>query len=368
MNTEKLLQPFTNGRREFLKQASAGTAGLTLGALGLSGCASTGGNIYANRRAVRKTDMSKVSFVANTDSREAAYQALKPLQSDIEKAIGNKRIIIKINSGQVSKDLWLNATDPNFVAGILQFLEPIHDKQITIAESTAASTTTMEGFQNYGFMPLANEFNVKFMDMNDDTYTRKWILNEQAHPLAINIIDTFVEPDVYLISATRLKTHNVVIATLALKNVAMAAPVNHYKQKSSKGRNEKPLMHSGGNRGLSYNMFMLAREGVQPDLAVLDGVIGMEGEGPVRGTPVEQGVALASTDWVAADRIGSDLMGINYEDDIKYVQWCCDAGMGNDDLEKINIIGPDYKQYIQSYKMHPQVEQQREWIREDYKA
>ena len=71
-------------------------------------------------------------------------------------------------------------------------------------------------------------------------------------------------------------------------------------------------MHSGGNRGLSYNLFQLAQIGVQPDLAVLDGVVGMEGNGPVRGTPIEQGVIIASTDWLAADRLGVELMGVDY--------------------------------------------------------
>ncbi|MFC1541354.1 DUF362 domain-containing protein [Candidatus Latescibacterota bacterium] len=372
MNTEKLSKTFVAGRRDFLKQFSVGTAGLALGTLGLSGCASNVSNMQTHRRQIIKPESSRVSFVANTDQREAAFQALKPLESEVERAIGEKTVMIKINSGQVSEDLWLNATDPKFVAGILDFLKPIHGKQVIIAESTAASTTTMEGFENYGFMPLAKEFNIKFVDLNDDTFTTKWILTEQHHPLAINIIDSLIDPDIYLISATRLKTHNNVIATLSLKNVAMASPVNHYKQKartSANGvpRNEKPLMHSGGNRGLSYNLFRIAREGVQPDLAVLDGVVGMEGDGPVRGTPVEQGVALASTDWVAADRLGVELMGINF-DEVKYIQWCSDSGMGNDDLSKITVMGPNFKQHIQTYKLHRNIESQREWVLEDFKA
>ena len=85
-----------------------------------------------------------------------------------------------------------------------------------------------------------------------------WIQNDNRHPFAINIIDMFLDPNIYFISATRLKTHNCVVATLALKNIVMASPINHYKQKQAKGRNEKPKMHSGRFRGLSYNMFLLA--------------------------------------------------------------------------------------------------------------
>ena len=128
----------------------------------------------------------------------------------------------------------------------------------------------------------------------------------------------------------------------------------------------KPLMHRGGNRGLSYNMFRLATLGVQPDLAVLDGVVGMEGNGPVRGTPVEQGVCLASTDWLAADRLGVELMGMDYSE-VKYLQWCANAGMGIDDLSRIKVTGPDYKTHIVKYKLHKNIERQREWIIEDFK-
>jgi uncharacterized protein (DUF362 family) len=356
-------------RRSFLKQLSLGTAGIALGATGLAGCSSMN-----NERTVAVTGLrnnplpakSTVSFVANKDSREAAYQALKPLKSEIEKAIGKKQVVIKINAGQVTKNVWLNATDANFTRGILDFLKEFYDRKVIITESTAASTTVFEGFENYGFTPLAKEYNVELRDMNDELFTQVWILDNARHPMGINILNPMLDPNNFVISPTRLKTHNNIIATLSLKNIAMGSPANHYKQASRTNRNEKQRMHEGLNRGLSYNLFRLASYGIRPDLAVLDGVVGMEGNGPVNGTPVEQGVAIASTDFVAADRLGFELMGVDYSE-IKYMQWCKDAGMGNDEFEKINIIGPDYKPHIVKYKPNPSYEQQRAWVHEDYK-
>ncbi|MFC1608219.1 DUF362 domain-containing protein, partial [Candidatus Latescibacterota bacterium] len=341
-------------RRNFIKGLSAGVAGIAAGGLGLSGCTRqivSGNAAGLHRRAGIKTGSGNVSFTTGSDQRETAYQVLKPLQSAIERDIGDKQVVIKINSGQVGKDLWLNATDPKWVQGILDFLKPIYDRTVIVAESTAAGAqSTLTGFENYGFMPLLKEYDAKFVDLNDRPTKQMWIQNDKQHPLDINIIDTFLDPNIYMISATRLKAHNCVVATLALKNVVMAAPINHYRQKEQKGRNEKPKMHQGGNRGLSHNMFRLAAMGIQPDLAVLDGVVGMEGDGPVRGTAIEQGVAVASTDWLAADRIGVELMGMDY-DEVKYLHWCSDAGMGQDDLAKIKIIGPDYKPHVTTYKL-----------------
>ncbi|MFC1693270.1 DUF362 domain-containing protein [Candidatus Latescibacterota bacterium] len=358
-----------SSRRSFIKQMSLGAAGLSLGSLGMTGCSTMMRTVaVGGRRVIREAGTSPVSFVTSKDQRDAAYQALKPIQRQIEREIGDKQVVIKINSGQIRKDWWLNATDPKFTAGILDFLKEFYDRQVIVAESTAAGAkSTMEGFENYGFMPLEKEFNVKFVDLNDGPATTQFILNDNRHPLAINIINTYLDPNVYMISATRLKTHNCVIATLSMKNITMGSPINHFKQKARKDRNEKPFMHSGGNRGLSYNLFRLATLGVQPDLAVLDGVVGMEGNGPVSGTEMRQGVAVASCDWLAADRLGVELMGMDYSE-IKYLQWCADAGMGTDDLSKIKIIGPDYKNHIVKYKLSDNIEGQRKWIREDYKS
>jgi hypothetical protein len=53
---------------------------------------------------------------------------------------------------------------------------------------------------------------------------------------------------------------------------------------------------------------------------------------------------------------------------VKYIQWCSDAGMGNDDLSKIRIIGPDYTRHKVTYKPHKNIEQQREWVIQDFKS
>ena len=357
-----------NSRREFLKRISTvGAAGITMGALG-TGCAS-GIKKAASVSLRNPVSMdSPVSFVTGKDHREAAFQALKPLKKEIEKAIGNKQVIIKVNMGQTKKELWLNATDADFTRGILDFLATFYDKTIIVAESTASGENkgTIAGFENYNFMPMLKEYNIRFADLNDEPSTTKFILDQNNHPLAIDIIDTYLDPNVYLISATRLKTHDTVIATLSYKNIVMGSPLHRYKL-TSREKNQKPKMHSGASRGLSYNLFLLANMGVRPDLAVLDGVVGMEGDGPVWGTPIEQGVVLASADPLAADRLGVELMGIDYSE-IKYLQWISAAGFGNDDLSKIKIIGPDYKPHIIKYKLHKNIERQRQWISEDYKS
>jgi len=110
----------------------------------------------------------------------------------------------------------------------------------------------------------------------------------------------------------------------------------------------------------------VALAGVRPDLSVIDGIQTIEGNGPWGGDIVEHGVALSSTDFVAADRIGIELMGIDplY---MKYIEWCGDAGMGNFNIEKIKVNGPDYRNSIRKYKLNDNVSKQIEWIDENFK-
>ena len=130
-------------------------------------------------------------------------------------------------------------------------------------------------------------------------------------------------------------------------------------------------MHGGqgnsGGRELSYNMFLVAMMGVQPDLAVIDGIEAIGGNGPWDGEIVDHSVVVTSTDFVAADRLCSELMGIDPKY-MKYLEWCADAGMGNFDLSKVKVNGPDYRDHIIKYKMNKNFDWQVEWIHENYEG
>ena len=346
-------------RRTFLQRMTAGAAGVTMGSL------------YPPPKAMAqlsKTGKSRVSFMASTDHREAAYEALKPLQQEVGEAIGNKQVVIKVNAGLASPQYFNCSSHADQIRGILEFLKPIHDRTIIITEGTAgAMCDAFIGFKNYNYMPLEEEYNVKLMDSNLLPYTQKFIYAAKHRPQPINIINIFFDPDVYLISAARMKTHNAVVATCSLKNVTMGSPMCHFNREDipKNVRNEKSMMHGGvgnsGGRELSYNLFLVALMGVQPDLALIDAVESIEGNGPWDGEVVKHGVAVASTDFVAADRLCIELMGIDPKY-MKYLEWCGNAGMGAFDLSNIQVIGPDYKKYVRKYALNKNFDRQVEWI------
>jgi len=96
-------------------------------------------------------------------------------------------------------------------------------------------------------------------------------------------------------------------------------------------------------------------------LAVIDGFEGMEGNGPGAGTPVASHVAIASTDFIAADRVGLEVMGINPEW-VGYLAYCGQAGLGQYDLAKIHVEGAAIASVAKKYQLHPDVQKELEWM------
>ena len=337
-------------RRTFLKGAALLSAGLMLNRSSTAKAASAS---QATAVAAEPT-RSRVAFLTGTDRREMVYQAMMPFKEEIQKGIQGKQVIIKPNF--VITNAPLCATHVDAVRGVLDFLKPIYDGRIIIAESSAAGDTT-PGFQAYGYLPLEREYNVSFVDLNTRPTKPVWIIDRNIHASSCQLIADFLDPNNYFISVTRPKTHDTVVATLGLKNIVMAAPVNQ----SRGGRyQEKRAMHAGGPRWLHYNMFLVAQQ-VRPNFTVIDGLEGMEGNGPVRGTAIGHGIALAGTDVMAVDSIGTQLMGIPIEN-VGYLTYCGEAGLGVTDRSKIDIVGDkDPADHIKNYRLHSRINELLNW-------
>lgn len=94
---------------------------------------------------------------------------------------------------------------------------------------------------------------------------------------------------------------------------------------------------------------------------MLDGFQGMEHNGPVSGTPVDHKVAVVSTDWLAADRVATELMGFDFNK-IGYLSFAAKAGLGEGDLSRMAIIGEKVTDHIRQYRPHDRVEEQYKWM------
>ena len=342
------------GRRKWLKLFSLGSIGASFpGIINLRQIRNNNDRIYPGgnilRQPIKKSN--PVSLVKGDDHYEIIYKSLKNIEDEVIKSIGDKTILIKPN--MVLANIPACATDPIAVKAILDFLRPHFKKQILIGESTAAfkDVTTLDLFKQYGYLSLTDNFNVKFIDLNKAGYEYRYILGADNKPNFIRVTKPFLDHDIFIISAAKMKTHAQCIVTLSLKNVLMAAPINDYKKTDWKF-GDKFDMHiipdAAANGPIFYNLFQMAHY-VYPDLAVIDGYEGMEGNGPAGGTPVASRIAIASLDALAADTIGATVMGFDPEM-IPYLRFLNQGGFGQGNIKDIAVIGTPVSQCKMKFK------------------
>jgi uncharacterized protein (DUF362 family) len=307
---------------------------------------------------------SRVALTAGDNRADNVFRALRSLAPQITRAIGDRPVVIKPNN--VAMDVQLSATHADCVEGILEFLRSIGKAgDVTIAES-AANGPTLEGFANFGYTRVAAKYGAKLADLDAQPVQKVHVFDEtDFRPHAVRMSRLLLDPKTFIISAAVMKTHDRVVATLSLKNIVIGAPVKDlgfgWGRKVKPGTtSDKPICHGGGFRGLNYNLYALAQQ-LHPHLAVVDGYEGMEGNGPVGGQRVEHRICVASADWLAADRLAIELMGIDFAK-VGYLNFCAQAGLGEADLTKIEVVGEPPARHVKSYKLATNIEKQLIWM------
>jgi uncharacterized protein (DUF362 family) len=340
-------------RREFLRASTLATVGALMGARCLPALAGDPAGDKAR---------TAVSLTTGTDRADLVFQGLKRFEKQLAQAIGKKRVLIKPNN--VAIDNPLCATHADAIQGILEFLKSIKKVDQAVIAESAASGPTLEGFSNYGYTRLAAKYPIKLLDLDTQGIEVLHVFDEKDfRPHPVRMSRALLDPDTFVISATRLKTHDRVVATLSLKNIVFGAPIKDAGFRWSGGRagaqNDKPIAHGSGFRGINFNLFTLAAR-LHPHLSVLDGVEGMQGNGPVGGSPVDHRVVVVSPDWLAADRTGVELMGIDFKN-VGYLNFCAQAGMGEANLDHIEILGPRLVDHVKAYRLNDNIKEQLVW-------
>jgi uncharacterized protein (DUF362 family)/Pyruvate/2-oxoacid:ferredoxin oxidoreductase delta subunit len=163
----------------------------------------------------------------------------------------------------------------------------------------------------------------------------------QKIPL-IPVAKVVLEADA-VINLAKLKTHGFTLYTGAIKNMFGTVP----------GFN-KTLFHANCQNPRDFAAALVdVLELTKPELNIIDAVVGMEGRGPSEGQPRSLGVLIASTDAVAADAVGSYLIG--YEPpEINTTALAGARGLGEARLEKIEIVGAVLETLRQKDWLHAQ--------------
>jgi uncharacterized protein (DUF362 family)/Pyruvate/2-oxoacid:ferredoxin oxidoreductase delta subunit len=138
----------------------------------------------------------------------------------------------------------------------------------------------------------------------------------------LEIDQMILESDV-IINLPKWKTHTQTLLTLGVKNLFGCVPGTR-----------KALWHlkAGEDRKVFAQVLLDLYQIIQPSLTILDGIVGMEGNGPNSGQPIQLGLILASGDALSLDQIVCDLLGISRES-LLTNRVAFEQGLGRDEIE-----------------------------------
>jgi uncharacterized protein (DUF362 family) len=142
-------------------------------------------------------------------------------------------------------------------------------------------------YETSGMSFVAAELGI---ELNYDTKSKK-IKIPNGKKLKKAPIGNFVLNADKIIALPKLKTHSLMIMTLATKIMYGAVP----------GLTKARYHSMYFTRKSFSDMLLDVLSVVPPDLIIMDGVIAMQGDGPFSGDPLELGVIMASTNAVAMD-------------------------------------------------------------------
>jgi len=310
---------------------------------------------YSDRRA-------KVGLIKGENRRKNITDALVAVDDQIRPVLKTRKyVIIKPNGVDPSRTII--STQADTVHGIMDYLAPRFKGPVVLAECTGQTAKEVVG--QYGWDKIFAEhknFNMSFDVPNEGgKYDLMYGIDYDMHLVPIRLGARFLDPDAFVISSAVMKTHNMVVATMTIKNMVLGAAMTPPPgSKLPWGASDKRKFHVGIRAG-NYNIYLGAQRMIHNwGVGIVDGFEGMEGNGPVSGVPVPHRIALASTDFVAVDRVGLECMGIDAGWP-GYLNYSYQGGLGQYDLSKIDVVGAKIADVKRKYRLHADVDRMLEW-------
>ena len=280
-----------------------------------------------------------VSLVKGSDRYESAARALELIADDI--VVPDGPVLLKPNL--LIKDCPLGTTHVDTARATLEMLWAKGVREATLA--TGGACPVEEVVDHYGYRALADDFNLKLLDLNTDESVPVATFNDRFEPQVLRMSKAVAES--WVVSVCPMKTHDTLVATLGLKNVLMG---------SLSGRVNKQGIHCG-HKAFNLSLARMAQS-VGPDLTVIDGIVGLQGDGPVDGYPIDSGVMLASADRIAADVVGLQVMGFQLSQ-VGYLWYCMQLrSLSDNDIE---VVGETVDTCRVRFEPHESFLDQLDW-------
>ncbi|KXS42639.1 MULTISPECIES: DUF362 domain-containing protein [unclassified Candidatus Frackibacter] len=249
------------------------------------------------------------------------------------------RVLIKPNLLSPKAPEQAVTTHPLVLKATIQLVKEVGAIPI-VGESSggflAEESLTAKAFDKTGTQTVCEEMNVEMI--NFDRVETEVVANSGSTVAEFNLPLPVLDAD-FIISLPKMKTHSLTLFTGAVKNLYGVIP----------GLKKMEYHRQFPNPNNFAEVIVDIFATVGADLAIMDGIIGLAGDGPgSSGVPCAVGTILASDDLVALDTVAANYLG--YKDkQVQILNLAAKRGLGKASLRMIEIKGdfeqPDYRRY-----------------------
>jgi uncharacterized protein (DUF362 family) len=251
--------------------------------------------------------------------------------------VREKTIVLKPNLVEFDPHGVIN-TNPLVIEAAIDCFRTLGARQVLVAEGPGHRRDNEYLLTASGLYGVIKEHRVPYVDLNSDDVRPTRLLSSFTNLQQLYLPETLYKADL-LVSMPKLKTHHWAGITLSLKNMFGVVPGSVYGW-------PKNILHWQGihNSILDINSSLPVRQ-----FAIVDGIVGMEGNGPLQGQAKDGGVLIFGKDLVAVDATAARLMKIE-PTKIKYL---AEAGefLGNVQYERIDQIGENVERLQKDFRV-----------------
>jgi len=272
---------------------------------------------FQGKTCVSTPQASTVAVLRVGDSVEAAVQRSVEMLGGLSKVKKNDLVVVKPNVCFPKNLENMIITDLRVLETVLNMAKQ-KTKNVVVVESDARSGSAEKRAVETGVIDVVKKCDAEFFNLSQDD-----VMEHRVADLTLQIPKTVLKAD-YFINLPKVKTNMHVLLSIAMKNmfgvIASKRKMQFHKRLA--------------------DVLVYLNQAVRQDLVLADGIVAMEGMGPIQGSPVQLGLIIAGKNPVTVDAACCHIMGFNpYAAEPLWKAH--QQGMGEIDPQRIRFIGED---------------------------